>query len=140
MTYNQGRNQVCFDRQDGDSLHNETLKESVNYVGTASGSNRKRGLGYRPRGRGRSSREGDSRDKHSAKCRIYSESHWLQATIEIIDYCSCHFISSLALLHVSRVSIFGKIRWYELNCRRGRPSKVRCYQAREVFPAGLYEC
>ena len=36
------------DRQDGDSLHNETLNESVNYVGTASGSNRKRGRGYRP--------------------------------------------------------------------------------------------
>ena len=49
------------DRQDGDSLHNETWNKSVNYVGTASGSNQKRGRGYRPRGRrGRSSR--DSRD------------------------------------------------------------------------------
>ena len=41
----------------------QKLNKSVDYVGTAaSGSNRKLGRGYRPRGRGRSSRECDSRD------------------------------------------------------------------------------
>ena len=58
------------DRKDGDSLHNETWNKSVNYVGTASGLNRKRGRGYRPRGRGRSSR--DSRDNlKNAEPRCY---------------------------------------------------------------------
>ena len=58
------------DRQDGDSLHGETWNKSVNYVGTASRSNRKRGCGYRPRGRGRSSR--DSRDNlKNAEPRCY---------------------------------------------------------------------
>ena len=61
---------VTQDRQDGDSLHNETWNKSVNFVGTSSGSNRKRGCGYRPRGRGRSRR--DRRDNlKNAEPRCY---------------------------------------------------------------------
>ena len=51
--------------QDADSLHHETWNKSVNYVGTASGSNRKRGRGYRPQGRGRSSRDSHDNMKNA---------------------------------------------------------------------------
>ena len=74
--------------------------------------------------------------KQAAKCRIYSESDWLQETIGTVGIVLV--ISYPRSLLSMSVGYGRKIQWYEFNCRRGRPSKVRCKQAREVFPAGLY--